>query len=173
MDAERITVADICRAAQISRVTFYEYFSGRDAVVSATADAVSTRFYADFGADLDRATSFRGLCAEVAKHIGDIEDRLLGPGHHLDPHQTALLMTSSSATLLVGCIDMLEPRIVAAQDRGEILAELDPRMAAEWFSRVIFSLITTPSPAIDRHDTATVTRFIHQNLTDVWAVRSG
>jgi hypothetical protein len=52
--------------------------------------------------------------------------------------------------------DFWRPYLVAAQERGEIHADLDIAEASEWVARVLISLSTVPGNTLDPTDRAAV-----------------
>ncbi len=77
-------------------------------------------------------------------------------------------MTVHSRALLIGCIDMLSPRIEEAKASGELRADVPTPVVAEMFARFLFSLVTTPAANLDTSDPAVVRELIAENLFKGW-----
>ena len=56
------------------------------------------------------------------------------------------------------------PLIARARDSGEIRSDIDVRRAAEWMTRVVFSLVATPSVTFDQDDPAQTSAFVREFL---------
>lgn len=163
-----LKIADISRVADVSRVTFYQYFRDRDDVIKATAEHVSDRFYAALGAYMDGGDSFAEQCCRAGEYVCTGRE-FEGIGFDVDIEQAARLMTTHSQVLLARCVDMLATRIDRAKSTGELRDDLPTLVAAEMFARLIFSLVTTPPAYLDMMDPAVVRQFIEQNLLRGWA----
>ncbi len=163
-----LKIADISREAEVSRVTFYQYFRDRDDVIRATAEHVSERFYAALGAYMDEGESFADQCFRAGEYVCSGKE-FESIGFAVDFEQAALLMTTQSQVLLARCVDMLAIRIDRAKASGEVRADLPTLVAAEMFARLIFSLVTTPPAYLDLSDPAVVRQFIAENLLQGWA----
>ncbi len=61
-------------------------------------------------------------------------------------------------------MDAIVPLIETARDRGEVRADLDIQRAAEWITRMIFSLTATPSVTFDLDDPEQTAEFIREFL---------
>lgn len=162
-----LKIADISREADVSRVTFYQYFRDRDDVIRATAEHVSARFYDALGAYMDGGESFAEQCFRASEYVCGGQE-FEGIGFAVDLEQAALLMTRHSQVLLARCVDVLATRIDRAKSSGELRADLPTPLAAEMFARLIFSLVTTPPAYVDTSDPAVVREFIAQNLLRSW-----
>jgi AcrR family transcriptional regulator len=163
-----LKIADISREADVSRVTFYQYFRDRDDIIRATAEHVSARFYAALGAYMDGGNSFAEQCIRAGEYVcsGQKFERI---EFAVDIEQAALLMTTHSRVLLARCVDMLRPRIDLAKATGELRGDVPTLVAAEMFARLIFSLVTTPPAYLDMSDPAVVREFVVQNLLHGWS----
>ena len=163
-----LKIADISREADVSRVTFYQYFRDRDDVVRATAEHVSARFYAALGAHMDGGDSFAEQCFRAGEYVCSGKE-FESIGFAVDLEQAALLMTIHSQVLFTRCVDMLAVRIDGAKASGEVRTGIPTLVAAEMFARLIFSLVTTPPAYLDMSDPAVVRQFIAHNLLQGWA----
>ncbi len=158
----KTTVADISRVAGVSRGTVYQYFPDKRAVLAATAEMASSHFYralADAmapGATLSQQLGLAGafICRSKA-HLKSWEE--------IYDADTVAVLLSSGTSLLSGCIDFLRPYLEAAVRRGEVRPNLDLAAAAEWASRILFSLYSNRSPTIDLDDPNVARRFVEDH----------
>lgn len=157
----KTTIVDIARAAGVSRSTFYEYFRDKETIVEACAEAASQRFYRNMAKAIDRhgGSTLEGRLVRAAVFVTQAR-QVVEPEAYFDQDEVNLMMTKNAATLLKDCADFLAPYVTAARLTGEVRADLDVPSATEWFARMLFSLFTTPSPAIDMHNDDAVADFV-------------
>lgn len=157
----RTTVVDIARAADVSRSTFYEYFRDKPTIVRACAEAASQRFYRNMATAIDRdgGSTLEDKLVRAAVFVTQAR-RVVEPEVYFDDEEVNLMMTKNAATLLQECTEFLAPYVASARITGEVRGDLDVGAAAEWFSRMLFSLFTTPSPRVDMRDDTAVADFV-------------
>ncbi|MGE2734208.1 TetR/AcrR family transcriptional regulator [Mycolicibacterium vaccae] len=157
----RTTVVDIARAADVSRSTFYEYFRDKPTIVQACAEAASQRFYRNMAKaiDGDGGYTLEDKLVRAAVFVTQAR-RVVEPELYFDDEEVNLMMTRNAATLLQECTEFLAPYLASARITGEVRGDLDVGAAAEWFSRMLFSLFTTPSPRVDMRDDTAVADFV-------------
>jgi AcrR family transcriptional regulator len=158
---QKTTIVDIARAADVSRSTFYEYFKDKETIVEACAEAASQRFYRNMvkAIDRDADSTLEGRLVRAAVFVTQAR-KVVEPELYFDAGEVGLMMTKNAATLLKECADFFTPYLGAARLTGEVRSNLDIPTAAEWFSRMLFSLFTTPSPTVDLHDDEAVADFV-------------
>jgi AcrR family transcriptional regulator len=157
----KTTIVDIAKAADISRSTFYEYFRDKETVVEACAEAASQRFYRNMATAIDRhgGSTLEGRLVRAAVFVAQAR-RTLEPEIYFDEAEVGVMMTKNAATLLKECSEFIAPYVSAARLTGEVRKDLDVSSATEWFSRMLFSLFTTPSPNVDMRDDDAVAAFV-------------
>ncbi|KUI35931.1 TetR family transcriptional regulator [Mycobacterium sp. IS-1590] len=157
----KTTIVDIARAADVSRSTFYEYFRDKETIVEACAEAASQRFYRNMAKAIDRhgGSTLEGRLVRAAVFVAQAR-RVVEPEAYFDAAEVSLMMTKNAATLLKECADFLTPYVTAAKLTGEVRSDLDVPSACEWFSRMLFSLFTTPSAVIDMRNDDAVADFV-------------
>jgi AcrR family transcriptional regulator len=157
----KTTVVDIARAADVSRSTFYEYFRDKETIVEACAEAASQRFYRNMAKAIDRhgGSTLEGRLVRAAVFVTQAR-QVVEPEAYFDEEEVNLMMTKNAATLLKECAEFLAPYVSAARLTGEVRGDLDVGSATEWFARMLFSLFTTPSSAIDMRNDDAVAEFV-------------
>lgn len=157
----RTTIVDIVRAAQVSRSTFYEYFPDKETIVQACAEAASHRFYRNLATAIDRhgGSTLEEKLVRAGVFVTQAR-RVVEPESYFDADEVSLMLTKNASTLLQECSEFLAPYISAARFTGEVRGDLDIKLAAEWFARMLFSLFTTPSPHLDMGDDEQVADFV-------------
>lgn len=157
----KTTMVDIAREADVSRSTVYDYFKDKETVVEACAEAASQRFYRNMAKAIDRhgGSTLEGRLVRAAVFVTQAR-QVVEPEVYFDAGEVNLMLTKNAATLLRECVEFLAPYVSAAKVTGEVRSDLDVTPAAEWFSRMLFSLFTTPSPYFDVHDDDAVADFV-------------
>jgi AcrR family transcriptional regulator len=157
----KTTIVDIARAADVSRSTFYEYFRDKETIVEACAESASQRFYRNMSKAIDRqgGNTLEEKLVRAAIFVCQAR-QVVGPEPYFDEDEVNVMMTKNSEVLLRECCEFFAPFLASAKVTGEIRRELDITLATEWFSRMLFSLFTTPSPNIDLRDDAAVADFV-------------
>lgn len=157
----KTTIVDIARAADVSRSTFYEYFRDKESMVEACAEAVSQRFYRNMAKAIDRdgGSTLEDKLVRAAVFVTQAR-QVVEPEAYFDPDEVNVMMTKNASTLLRECTEFFAPYISAARVTGEVRNDIDVPSACEWFSRMLFSLFTTPSPRIDLRDDVAVAEFV-------------
>jgi AcrR family transcriptional regulator len=158
----KTTIVDITRTAGVSRSTVYEYFGDKAAIVEACAEHVSQLFYRELALAMDRGRTLEDRLSRAAIVVTRGR-QLIEPEKYFDADEVNLLLTKNAALLLRECGEFLTPYLTAAKLTGEVRKDLDVEAAAEWFSRILFSLFTTPSTRLDTSDTEAVSAFVREH----------
>ncbi len=147
--------AMIAERAGISRPTVYKYVGDQAAIVAAILDRELDRFF--------------GAAVPILRRSDDLEAHLVdaivfvveyGRGHALlqkalSEHPELILpaLTTGSGPLVERVVALFEEQLGRALSQsgptGPTDAALTPRAAAEWGYRIVISLITTPTPALE------------------------
>src|ERR1700730_17643032 len=75
--------------------------------------------------------------------------RFIEPEKYFDADEASLLLTKNAAVLLRELLACIAPYLAGAKLTGEVRKDLDVPAAGEWFARMLFSLFSTPSSALD------------------------
>lgn len=140
----KTTMADVARAANMSRATVYRYFADREDLVMAS---VVRRARANMGTARDRIRARETFADQVVEGIIDnIRQGLRDPMVHLlvSPAEAALantlLATSGKAIELTR--ELWEPILIEARDNGELHAGVDLDLLYEWISEIEMNYIS-------------------------------
>ncbi len=164
----KTTIVDIARAANVSRSTVYEYFTDKAAIVEASAEYFSQRFYREMATAMDRGRSLEEKLCRAAVFVTRAR-RFVEREKYFDPDEVSLLLTKNAAKLLAECGQFLAPYLAAAKLTGEVRTDLDVAAAGEWFARMLFSLFTTPSSTLDMDDDEVVHAFVRAHAVSGFA----
>jgi AcrR family transcriptional regulator len=167
----KTTVVDITRAAGMSRSTVYEYFPDKAAIVAACAEHVSQLFYREMALAMDRGRTLEDRLGRAGAVVTRGR-QFIEPEKYFDADEVNLLLTKNAAQLLRECGEFLTPYLTAAKLTGEVRRDLDVEAAAEWFSRILFSLFTTPSARLDTTDPQVVSAFVREHAVRGFAGQS-
>lgn len=63
---KRVTVEEICKTATVSKVTFYRYFSGKDALIEYITRLLGDKFVAEFAEIIDSDSSIKRKFDDIA-----------------------------------------------------------------------------------------------------------
>lgn len=158
----RTSVQDVARMAGVSRGTVYRYFDDRQLLIDAAVEHGAQQYYADAAALMatkDTLAEQAGAIAEVVARTlleHRTRNRLMSDDAELMRH----IIAGSDATVRRTAAFLL-PYVEAAQERGEVGADVDPEEASEWLARMINSLSTVQtSPTFDMTKPKAVGKFV-------------
>lgn len=151
--------AMIAERAGISRPTVYKYVGDQAAIVAAILERELDQF---FGAAVPLLRRSDDLEAHLVDAIVLVVD--YGRSHALlqkalreHPELILPALTTESGPLVERVVALFEEQLGRALSQagstGATGDVLTPRAAAEWAYRIVISLITTPSPALDDEGT--------------------
>lgn len=159
---DKTTVVDIARAADVSRSTVYEYFRDKAAIVEACAEGASQKFYREMARSMRRGETLEDQVVLAAVFVTRAR-RVIEPEDYFDTDEVSLLLTKNAAVLLRECTEFLAPYLAAAKLTGEVRKDLDVAAAGEWYSRMLFSLFSTPSSTLNMDDDKVVAEFVRSH----------
>jgi AcrR family transcriptional regulator len=163
---QKTSMEDIAREAGLSRRSVYRHFPDKSALFNHVA-AGRTRIFLD--EIVERTAALDGLSAqieEVARLTSRFirEDPISAALRRVDPDSLARIVTTEAGELLGMAMEAIVPLIEIARARGEVRADLDIVRAAEWITRMVFSLTATPSVTFDIDDPEQKAEFIREFL---------
>ncbi len=163
---QKTAMEDIASEAGMSRRSLYRSFPDKLTLLR----EVNSRRAGVFLEDIKRSTSaISGLSAQIEEVVRLTnrfvhEDPLTAAMHRADPDALARAVTTGARELLETSMAAIIPLIARARDSGEIRSDIDVRRAAEWMTRVVFSLVATPSVTFDQDDPAQTSAFVREFL---------
>ncbi|MEE2060492.1 TetR/AcrR family transcriptional regulator [Rhodococcus artemisiae] len=134
----KTTMADVARAANMSRATVYRYFSDRESLITASIVRRARMNMEPWRTRIRKYPTFRervveGLCANIRRGLRDPMIHLL-----VSPAEatlaTTLLSTSGKAVELTR--ELWEPLLHEAQEAGELRRDIDLDLLCEWLSEL-------------------------------------
>jgi AcrR family transcriptional regulator len=163
---QKTSMEDIAREAGMSRRSVYRHFPDKAALFNEVAGARALIFLEEI---MRRTAELEGLSAqieEVARLTNRFvrEDPISAALRLADPDSLARMVSTEARELLTMAMNAIVPLIETAREHGEVRADLDILRAAEWITRMVFSLIATPSVTFDVDDPEQTTAFIREFL---------
>jgi AcrR family transcriptional regulator len=163
---QKTSMEDIAREAGMSRRSVYRHFPDKAALFNEVAGARALIFLEEI---MRRTAELEGLSAqieEVARLTNRFvrEDPISAALRLADPDSLARMVSTEARELLSMAMNAIVPLIETAREQGEVRADLDILRAAEWITRMVFSLIATPSVTFDVDDPEQTTAFIREFL---------
>lgn len=143
------TVEAVARAACISRTTVYRYFRNRDELLTAVVMADSRLLLAYVEHRLADTEDFSDFLIEAMLLV--LREAPKAPLYRafLAPGDSAALigrLCLSSAELTALLWPVLEPRLLASRQAGQVRADLALPGLIEWVARLLLSFMNLPSP---------------------------
>lgn len=164
-----VSMGDVASEAGLSRGSVYRHFGDRDALVTAVLARTADRFLASAAARVDRRRTLSGQFAEaitlVANRARDVDAESGGaPASARRDTPLALVLVRDTSSMAPRWMEFWAQRLDAAKARGEVRADLDGRVAAEWLARMLLSFAVAPEVEVDPDDHRAVRRFVDHHL---------
>ncbi len=145
--------AMIAEKAGISRPTVYKYVGDQAAIVAAILERELDQFFSAAVPLLRRSDDLEAHLVDAIVFVVEY-----GRGHALlqkalreHPELILPALTTESGPLVERVVTLFEEQL--GRGLSQTGGTLTPRAAAEWGYRIVISLITTPSPALDEEGT--------------------
>ena len=154
--------AMIAERAGISRPTVYKYVGDQAAIVAAILDRELDRFFGAAVPLLRRSDDLKAHLVDAIVFVVEYgrSHALLQKALREHPELILPALTTGSGPLVERVVTLFEEQLGRALSQagatgstGSTDATLSPRAAAEWGYRIVISLITTPTPALDEEGT--------------------
>ena len=160
----KTSLIDVARVAGLSRGTVYRYFGDRQTLVNAVIDAGTQQLFDTVATAMAKKSTFAkqmGAYAEVT-----VRNALEHRSYERLLDDDAILLrkiVGSDEQWFRRSIEFLEPYILDAKRRGEVERSTPVSEAAEWLTRIIMTLASTPSSvSFDVKDPRSVGRFVER-----------
>jgi AcrR family transcriptional regulator len=160
------TLSAVAKRAGVSRPTVYKHFGDARNLAGVVIDRELSAFFEQLVETLAAHEGVReqlveGLAFTLEYARGhELLQRLL----ELESETVLTALTTGATPVLERAIDLLEPELSAAAERGE-LAGSEPAVAAEWVARIGLSLVLTPSVTRDLSDGAELRSYVAPLVT--------
>ncbi|WP_419847901.1 TetR/AcrR family transcriptional regulator [Candidatus Poriferisocius sp.] len=156
----KTSMGDIAEAAGISRGTVYRYFGDRDQLLDAVIEYSAHRYWDAVDARIDDSMSLaEKLETRIRTSIrfsSGLVDQLSAGSVDL---YRRMLAGKTSRTVELS-VERNIPMLEKARERGELGDDVDIRMAADWITRSVLSMIWIPtSTVVDLSDEKAAARY--------------
>lgn len=146
--------AMIAERAGISRPTVYKYVGDQSAIVAAILEREFDRFFSSVVPILRRSDDLEAHLIDAIVFVVDYARGHVLLQKALAEHPELILpvLTTGAGPLIDRVVELFGDQLSRALDHTAP-TPLTPREAAEWSYRIVVSLITTPTAALDREGT--------------------
>ena len=153
------TVSEVAEVAQVSRGWLYRHFPDKVSLLGTAIVRLNEAYWSEARILLDRCET---LDEQMAAGVVNARSAYDDPGAVLmrlrmdEPEEFAACAGAGVQGLVPDLAEFWRPYLVAAQERGEVHADIDIAEACEWVARVLISLSTVPGDTLDPSDPARV-----------------
>lgn len=144
----KTTMDDVARVADVSRATVYRYFSDRESLILASIRRRARMNIEPARTFIDRWPTFEeklteGICHNVRRGQKDPMVHLLVSPEEME---LATILLGSSGLAVELTHELWDPILLAAQEAGEMRADIDRRDLCEWIAHLEMMFISQFSP---------------------------
>lgn len=164
--AEKMSMNDVARTANLSRSSVYKYFADRKTLLN----AVYSLAFAAFTADMDDAMQMfdelgdQLIAAAIVVRKWDRAIRNARGGSMLSRDELSSIITEGSEKMMRSMIEIVRRYLAVAAAAGELRADADLDLTAEWVARILHSLSANPPIGFDGDNVDSVASFLRPNL---------
>ena len=137
---------DVAKEAGMARSTLYRYFKDKDQLIVQVMEQEVLLLALQLSGKI-KAERFGDFIVEgvllAVEHIP--KHPVLGKMFAADTLETAHRVMFMANRLSSAAIDVINPAIAAAKQKGELRENISAEMLMDWLLRVVFSLVTTQS----------------------------
>lgn len=161
----QFSLTAVAEAAGVSRGTVYNALGNRDAAIQAALDYAASAFIEALAAEATRHESLADQVAAAAVLICAHRQRAdaITPGA-INESVLLLLLRNSGDDLMARSVDLWEPLVRAAEERGEVRDGVAPAEAGEWIVRLLLSFELLPPMRVDLDNPRAVRRFVSDHI---------
>lgn len=150
----QVTVEDVARAAGVSRPTIYAHFGDRKGLLAAVWLWNGHLVRVELERKFRRAETFADKV--VAAAVFGVSNEAPLWLRHTEPESLVTTLTTSGGPWLDRAARFWEPVVQAAQEAGEVRADLDAHRVAVWVARSLFAMALMSPQTPTRADLARI-----------------
>lgn len=161
----QFSLTAVAEAAGVSRGTVHNALGSRDNAIKVALDHLASAFIETMDAALDREDSLTDQVAAAAALISahrQQSDSVTALG--FNESILVLLLRNIGDDLMRRSIELWKPRVRAAQQRGEVGADIAPARAGEWIVRLLLSFELLPPIGVNLDSPRAVKRFVSDHI---------
>jgi AcrR family transcriptional regulator len=159
------TVSEVAEVAGVSRGWLYRHFPDKVSLLGAAIVMLNDAYWSDAHAMLEEIS---GLDRQIVAGIRHGRTAYDDPGALLmklrvdEPEEFAACAGAGVLGLVPDLAEFWSRYLVAAQDCGDVHADVDIVEASEWVARVLLSLATVPGETFDVSTEDTVLTYVRR-----------
>lgn len=165
MGPRRFSLTAVAEAAGVSRGTVHNALGSRDHAIKTALDHLASAFIEAIAAETDQAETLTEKVSAAAVLICAHRQNSdsVAPGG-INEGIVVLLLRNTGDDLMRRAIELWKPLVRAAQDTGEIGADLDAARASEWIVRILLSFELLPPIGVNLDSPRSVKRFVGDHI---------
>lgn len=159
------TVSEVAEVAGVSRGWLYRHFPDKVSLLGAAIVRLNDAYWSESHAMLEQIS---GLDRQIVAGIRHGRTAYDDPGALLmklrvdEPEEFAACAGAGVLGLVPDLAEFWSRYLVAAQDSGDIHADIDIAEASEWVARVLLSLATVPGETFDVNNPDAVLTYVRR-----------
>jgi AcrR family transcriptional regulator len=159
------TVSEVAEVAGVSRGWLYRHFPDKVTLLGAAIVRLNDAYWSESHAMLEQIS---GLDRQIVAGIRHGRTAYDDPGALLmklrvdEPDEFAACAGAGVLGLVPDLAEFWSRYLVAAQDSGDIHADIDIAEASEWVARVLLSLATVPGETFDVNNQDAVLTYVRR-----------
>ena len=161
----QFTLTAVAEAAGVSRGTVHNALGSRDYAIKTALDHLASAFIETIAAEVQGESTLADQVAAAAVVVCAHRERsdLIAP-RGINESILVLLLRNVGDELMGRSIDLWKPLVGAAQNSGEVRADLDPGRASEWIVRMLLSFELLPPIGVNLDNPRAVRRFVTDHI---------
>ena len=161
----QFTLTAVAEAAGVSRGTVHNALGSRDYAIKTALDHLASAFIETIAAEVQGESTLAAQVAAAAVVVCAHRERsdLIAP-RGINESILVLLLRNVGDDLMERSIDLWKPLVRAAQNSGEVRADLDPGRASEWIVRMLLSFELLPPIGVNLDSPRAVRRFVTDHI---------
>lgn len=173
-DAQRVTMEDVARAADVARITVYRRFAAKDVLVERVVSREFARYFRQFAADVAECeTAADRVVVGFVSSLRTMRDnelisRLMTAEHG----QFASSIVGEHGRTLATVRGFVAQQLRREQAAGNIAVEIDADLVAEIMVRLSTSFLVTPSEVVDIDDAQSLRAVAERALLPILGLSS-
>jgi AcrR family transcriptional regulator len=163
----QFSLTAVAETAGVSRGTVHNALGSRDDAIKTALDHLASMFTQTMAAAVDKETTLADQVAAAAVVVcahRQSSDSAAARG--INESILVLLLRNIGDDLMTRSVELWKPRVRAAQQRGEVGAEVDPGRASEWIVRMLLSFELLPPIGVNLDSPRAVRRFVAEHIVN-------
>ncbi|MFI6041734.1 TetR/AcrR family transcriptional regulator [Nocardia sp. NPDC051321] len=161
----QFSLTAVAEAAGVSRGTVYNALGNRDAAIKAALDYAASVFIETLATEVSRHETLADQVAAAAVLICAHRQRSDAiAAASINESVLLLLLRNSGDALMTRSLELWEPLVRAAEQRGEVRAGVTAAGAGEWIVRMLLSFELVPPMRVNLDNPRAVRRFVAEHI---------